>query len=125
PRRAETAELHAARAGIMRMPSATFPGCVARLWQSFERFRAFRAARMDGARRTENRRSRFSRGFRARIQRGDAPAAMDVTRTLFLILLAGVGLERILELQVSRRHQRDLANCGARKQNDPQYRWMV
>jgi len=50
---------------------------------------------------------------------------MDVTRTLFLILLAGVGLERILELKVSRRHQRDLANCGARKHNDPQYRWMV
>jgi methyltransferase len=50
---------------------------------------------------------------------------MDVTRTLFLILLAGVGLERILEIHVSRRHQRDLANCGARKQNDPQYRWMV
>ncbi len=50
---------------------------------------------------------------------------MDLTRIVFLILLAGVGLERIVELRVSRRHQRDLASRGARKQGDPRYRWMV
>jgi methyltransferase len=50
---------------------------------------------------------------------------MDLTVIAFLILLACVGVERLLELQVSRRHQRDLANCGARKHRDPQYRWMV
>jgi methyltransferase len=50
---------------------------------------------------------------------------MDLTTIAFLILLACVGAERLLELQVSRRHQRDLATCGARKQNDPQYRWMI
>ena len=50
---------------------------------------------------------------------------MDLTRIAFLILLACVGLERVVELQVSRRHQRDLASCGARKHNDPRYRWMV
>jgi len=50
---------------------------------------------------------------------------MDLTRIAFLILLACVGLERVVELQVSRRHQRDLVSCGARKQSDPHYRWMV
>jgi hypothetical protein len=50
---------------------------------------------------------------------------MDLTKIGFLILLGCVGLERLVELQVSRRHQRELAICGARKQSDPQYRWMV
>ena len=50
---------------------------------------------------------------------------MDLTKIGFLILLGCVGLERLAELQVSRRHQRELATCGARKHSDPQYRWMV
>lgn len=50
---------------------------------------------------------------------------MDLTTIAFLILLACVGMERLVELQVSRRHQRQLASCGARKQSEPQYRWMV
>jgi methyltransferase len=50
---------------------------------------------------------------------------MDLTRIAFLILLACVGLERVAELQVSRRHQRELARCGARKQSDPHYGWMI
>jgi methyltransferase len=50
---------------------------------------------------------------------------MELTRTAFLILLACVGLERLVELQLSRRHQRELASGGARKQDDPQYRWMI
>src|SRR5579863_3597961 len=67
----------------------------------------------------------FARGFWPRFQRGDATAAMDVTKLAFLFLLVCVGIERLVELQLSRRHQRDLANCGARKHADPQYRWMV
>lgn len=50
---------------------------------------------------------------------------MDVTQIGFLILLGLVGIERLLELQVSRRHQRELAGYGARKHPEPQYRWMV
>jgi methyltransferase len=50
---------------------------------------------------------------------------MEVTKIAFLILLGCVGCERLVELQVSRRHQRDLARHGARKHRDPQYRWMV
>ena len=50
---------------------------------------------------------------------------MDLTKIAFLILLASVGLERVVELQLSRRHQRDLASYGAGKHRDPQYRWMV
>lgn len=50
---------------------------------------------------------------------------MDVTKLAFLVLLVCVGIERLVELQLSRRHQRDLANRGARKHADPQYRWMV
>jgi methyltransferase len=50
---------------------------------------------------------------------------MDLTKIAFLMLLAGVGLERLLELQLSRRHQHKLASSGARKHGDPQYRWMI
>ncbi len=50
---------------------------------------------------------------------------MDVTKIAFLILLAGVGVERLVELQLSRRHQHELASGGARKHGDPQYRWMI
>jgi methyltransferase len=50
---------------------------------------------------------------------------MDVTTAAFLALLAFVGLERLLELRLSQRHQRDLARLGARKRADPHYRWMI
>lgn len=50
---------------------------------------------------------------------------MDLTKIAFLVLLACVGLERLVELQVSRRHQRDMASRGARKHGDPRYRWMI
>lgn len=50
---------------------------------------------------------------------------MDLTTAAFLVLLAFVGVERVVELQVSRRHQRNLAACGARKHRDPRYRWMI
>ena len=50
---------------------------------------------------------------------------MDLTTIAFLILLGCVGVERVVELLLSRRHQRELASGGARKHNDPQYRWMV
>ena len=50
---------------------------------------------------------------------------MDVTTSAFLVLLACVGLERLLELRLSRRHQRDLALLGAHKRADPHYRRMI
>ncbi len=50
---------------------------------------------------------------------------MDITTAAFLGLLACVAIERLVELQVSRRHQRSLVGLGARKLADPQYRWMV
>jgi methyltransferase len=50
---------------------------------------------------------------------------MDLTKIAFLVFLGCVGVERLIELQVSRRHQRDLASCGTRKHSDPRYRWMV
>src|ERR1700730_3147638 len=100
-------------------------GCLAALWKSFERLGALRAQRMDGPRRSQNRRPRFAGGFRPRLQRGDVAAGMDLTKIAFLMLLAGVGLERLVELQLSRRHQHKLASNGARKHGDPQYRWMI
>lgn len=50
---------------------------------------------------------------------------MDLTQTGFLIFLAAVGVGRLLELRVSRRHQQELASLGARKHEDPRYRLMV
>ncbi len=50
---------------------------------------------------------------------------MDVSVFAFLTLLAAVALLRLVELRISRRHQRALAARGARKVNDPKFRWMV
>jgi len=50
---------------------------------------------------------------------------MDVTAKAFVALLACVGFERLLELRLSRRHQRDLVRLGAHKRADPHYRWMI
>jgi methyltransferase len=43
----------------------------------------------------------------------------------FLLLLAVVGLLRLVELRVSRRHQRLLLERGATFVRDPNFRWMV
>lgn len=50
---------------------------------------------------------------------------MDLSVIVFLGLLAVVGLTRLVELRISRRHQRELACRGAQKRSDPQYRWMI
>ena len=50
---------------------------------------------------------------------------MDLSVIAFLALLALVGLTRLVELRISRRHQRELAGRGIEKRADPQFRWMV
>jgi methyltransferase len=50
---------------------------------------------------------------------------MDLSTTLYLALLALVAIARLAELQVSRRHQRELAQRGIEKRADPGFRWMV
>ena len=50
---------------------------------------------------------------------------MELSVALYLSLLALVGLERLAELRISRRHQRALLECGVAKRRDPRFRWMV
>lgn len=50
---------------------------------------------------------------------------MDITVIAFLALLLAVGLLRIFELSVSRRHQLQMAADGATKVREPRFRWMV
>jgi methyltransferase len=50
---------------------------------------------------------------------------MDLSVIVYLALLALVGLLRLAELRVSRRHQRELIGRGIEKRADPQFRWMV
>ncbi len=50
---------------------------------------------------------------------------MRLNNRLYLLLLAAVGAGRLLELRISRRHQRALTRRGAQIQPDPEYRWMV
>lgn len=49
----------------------------------------------------------------------------ELTRIAFLALLALVGIQRLAELRVSRRHRRRLLARGARPAPDPSYPWMV
>jgi len=50
---------------------------------------------------------------------------MDLSVIAFLILLAVVGALRIVELRISRRHQRDLMSRGAERVEEPKFHWMV
>jgi len=52
---------------------------------------------------------------------------MDLTldQILFIALLAAVGLARLFEMRLSRRHQRSLADKGFARAPEPGFRWMV
>lgn len=50
---------------------------------------------------------------------------MELSVIAYLALLLLVALLRIVELQISRRHQREMVAHGAAKVSDPRFRWMV
>lgn len=50
---------------------------------------------------------------------------MDITVIAFLALLVAVALLRLVELRISKRHQRNMVGRGATKVNEPRFRWMV
>jgi methyltransferase len=50
---------------------------------------------------------------------------MELSVVLFIALLAGVGLTRLVELAISRRHRRKLADLRISPRSDPHYPWMV
>jgi methyltransferase len=50
---------------------------------------------------------------------------MELSVIAFLALLLAVALLRIVELQISRKHQREMIAHGAAKVDEPRFRWMV
>jgi methyltransferase len=50
---------------------------------------------------------------------------MELSVIVYLALLLAVALLRIVELQISKRHQREMVARGAEKIQDPRFRWMV
>jgi methyltransferase len=50
---------------------------------------------------------------------------MDVSTYSFLALLLAVGLLRLVELRISKRHQKEMAARGAAKVDEPKFGWMV
>ena len=50
---------------------------------------------------------------------------MDLSVILFLALLLAVASLRIVELRISRQHQRAMVARGAKKIDEPRFRWMV
>ncbi len=50
---------------------------------------------------------------------------MPLSVMLFLALLLAVAAMRIVELRISKRHQRDMTARGAAKAKDPIFRWMA
>src|SRR5262249_61402236 len=65
------------------------------------------------------------RGIRPRVQRGAAVAAMALSAVAFLALLAIVAASRLVEVAISRRHQRRLASLGATQVSDRRFPLMV
>ena len=63
--------------------------------------------------------SRAAGGVRPRFQRGDAAAAMDLSVIAYIGLLALVGLERLAELAISRRHQQRRKQRASAKSRTP------
>jgi len=50
---------------------------------------------------------------------------MDLSVIVFLGLLLAVALLRLVELRISRRHQREMTARGAARVDEPKFRWMV
>jgi methyltransferase len=50
---------------------------------------------------------------------------MELSVIAYLGLLIVVALLRVYELQISKRHQREMLSRGAEKVSDPRFRWMV
>jgi methyltransferase len=50
---------------------------------------------------------------------------MDLSVIAFLGLLLAVALLRLVELRISKRHQKEMASRGAAKVDEPRFRWMV
>ncbi len=50
---------------------------------------------------------------------------MGMSAKAYLVLLAAVGVGRLVEMRISRRNQRRLAAQGASKIAEPHFRWMV
>jgi methyltransferase len=50
---------------------------------------------------------------------------MDLSVILFLCLLVAVASLRLVELRISKNHQKEMASRGAAKVDEPRFRWMV
>lgn len=50
---------------------------------------------------------------------------MGLSVYLYLVLLAAVGVLRLVELQISRRHQQHMMSQGAVRVPEPHFKWMV
>jgi len=50
---------------------------------------------------------------------------MDLSVIAFVALLVAVGLLRLVELRISKRHQADMVARGAARVDEPRFRWMV
>src|SRR6267142_797339 len=72
-----------------------------------------------------NRRSGIRRRVRTGLQRRIPVAPMGLTVIAFLALLLAVAALRIVELQISKRHQKQIVADGGAKVTDPKFRWMV
>jgi methyltransferase len=50
---------------------------------------------------------------------------VDVSRIAYIVLLVAVGLGRFIELNISRRNQKNLVARGAARVSEPHFQWMV
>lgn len=50
---------------------------------------------------------------------------MELSVILFVALLLAVGVLRIVELRISKRHQQKMTSRGANRVKDPHFRWMA
>src|SRR5207244_8090060 len=50
---------------------------------------------------------------------------MGLSRYLYLALLAAVGVLRLVELRISRKHQERMLTQGAVRVPEPHFKWMV
>src|ERR1700737_2377131 len=93
--------------------------------ESFERHDSIYSSGMARKAPAADRGIRVARRLWPGLQRGISVTAMDVTVIAFLALLAAVAALRIVELQISRRHQASMIERGASKVAEPRFGWMV
>src|SRR5207249_8388505 len=113
PRRSAAARKRRNGTRLVQVRHTAFVGHPWQRWEPFQRHDSVHSSGVAGETAASKRRICRRRRVWSRFQRGIPPTAMGLSVYLYLALLAAVGVLRLVELRISRRHQERMLTQGA------------